>query len=160
MHFSIVERDFLRKYLPEFDWTGFDTPTKHVPLNKPVEECRVALVTTSGAYLKGKQDPFTVKNLFGDDSYRVIPNDTPVEDIGLAHPGYDTKRAAQDIDAVFPIGLLNALAERGIVGEAAPRHISFMGYIPRTGRLMEEIAPATAGLLNEDGVDLAILVPS
>jgi len=160
MDFSIVEMDFIRKFLPDFEWKGFDTPTEHVPLKKPVEECRVALVTTSGAYIKDKQEPFAVKNLLGDDSYRVIPNDTPVENISLAHPGYDTKRAAHDFDCVFPLAMLNTLKDKGAVGEAAPRHFSFMGYIARPERLVNETAPQVAKLLKEDGVDLAVLVPS
>lgn len=160
MDFSVVERDFLRKYLPDFDWMGFDTPTEHVPLKKPVEECSVALVTTSGAYIKGKQEPFAVKNLLGDDSYRIIPNDTPAGEISLAHPGYDTKRSARDLDSVFPLAMLNTLKDKGVAGEAAPRHFSFMGYIARPERLLDETAPQVARLLKEDSVDLAILVPS
>lgn len=160
MDFSIVERDFLRKYLPDFDWMGFDAPTEHTPLRKPVEECRVALVATSGAYMKGQQEPFATKNLLGDDSYRIIPNDIPVGEISLSHPGYDTKRAAHDLDCVFPLAMLNTLKGKGVVGEAAPRHFSFMGYIARPERLLNETAPQVAGLLKEDVVDLAILVPS
>ncbi|MBI5344813.1 MAG: hypothetical protein HZB83_05680 [Deltaproteobacteria bacterium] len=160
MDFSVVERDFLRKYLPDFDWTGFDAPTEHVPLKKPVEECRVALVATSGAYIKGKQEPFAVKNLLGDDSYRIISYETPAGDIALSHPGYDTKRAAHDLDCVFPLAMLNTLKDKGAVGETAPRHFSFMGYIARPERLLNETAPQVTGLLKEDRVDLVILVPS
>lgn len=160
MDFSVVERDFLRKYLPDFDWTGFDAPTEHVPLKKPVEECAVALVTTSGAYIKGKQEPFATRDLLGDDSYRVIPNDTPAGEISLAHPGYDTRRAARDLDCVFPLAMLNALKDKGVIGEAAPRHFSFMGYIPRPEKLINEAVPQIAEFLKEDRVDLAVLVPS
>jgi len=42
----------------------------------------------------------------------------------------------------------------------APRHVSFMGYIPRTEHLIAETAPEATGILADDGVDLAILVPS
>lgn len=160
MDFSIVERDFLRKFLPDFDWTGFDAPTGHVPMKKPVEECRVALVTTSGAYIKEKQEPFATRNILGDDSYRVIPNETPVLEVSLAHPGYDTRRAIKDLDCVFPLSMLNALKDKGVIGEAAPRHFSFMGYIARPERLLDETAPQVAHLLKEDSVDLAVLVPS
>jgi len=37
---------------------------------------------------------------------------------------------------------------------------SFMGYIPRTERLLWNNAPQVARMLRDDGVDLAILVPS
>lgn len=161
MSFLDIERDFIRqKILPDFEWTGFEEPTEAKPLTKPLTECRVALVTTSGAYLAASQERFDTKNRLGDDSFRIIPNGTAPEEIALAHPGYDTKRAKEDLDTVFPYQLLNRLKHEGIIGEAAPRHFSFMGYVPRPERLVWRNAPKVGRLLREDGVDLAVLVPS
>ncbi len=159
--FTVVEGEYLRsRFLSDFEWTRFDSPTDPVPLLKPVSEARVALVTTSGAYLPESQQPFDVRNPLGDDSFRVVPGDVAPEDIRLAHPGYDTRRAAQDLDCVFPLGALRDLQSRGLLGRVAPRHLSFMGYIPRTDHLLAETAPEAARILAEDEVDLAILVPS
>lgn len=159
--FAIVERDFLRaKFLPDFEWTRFDRPTEPVPLSGPVAEARVALVSTAGAYLPATQERFDTKSLLGDDGFRVIPNDVGREEIRLAHPGYDTRRAAQDLDCVFPLALLREFEAQGEIGEVAPRHLSFMGYIPKTERLLAETASQAAAILVEDGVDLAVLVPS
>ena len=90
----------------------------------------------------------------------MVPGDVVRRDVALAHPGYVTSRAAKDLDCVFPSGLLQELAARGEVGSVAPRHVSFMGYIPHTERLLPQTAPAAAQLLVEDGVDLALLVPT
>ena len=161
MSFLDVEGDYVRgKVLPDFQWTSFAEPTVATPLTKPVKECRVALVVTAGAYLTESQTRFDNRNPLGDDSYRIIPSDTPVEQIALSHPGYDTKRALTDLDTVFPFQLLGRMQENGSIGAVAPRHFSFMGYIPRTERLLWNNAPQVARMLRDDGADLAILVPS
>lgn len=161
MSFLDVEKDFVRrKVLPDFEWTRFEHATEPNQITKPIMDCKVALIVTAGAYLRESQERFDVKNPLGDDSFRIIPSDTAPEGIALAHPGYDTKRAMQDMDTVFPYKLLNRLRDEGVVGEVAPRHFSFMGYVPRPERLIWQVAPKAGRLLREDGVDLAILVPS
>lgn len=161
MDFTEIEKAFVRKkVLPDFDWTRFDQPTEPTPLKKPIEQCRVALVTTSGAYLREAQLPFATRSPSGDDSFRIIPNETPIAEIALSHPGYDTRRALQDLDCVFPLALLNRFQKLGEIGSAAPRHFSFMGFIPGTERLLAEIAPQVGFELRQDQVDLALLVPS
>ena len=161
MNFLDVEGDYIRsKVLPDFAWTGFAVPTEPSLLSKPVTDCTVALVVTAGAYLPASQPRFETKNPLGDDSYRVIPSDVSAEHVALSHPGYDTKRAMLDLDTVFPFQLLNRLRTQGEIGAVAPRHFSFMGYVPRTERLVWQHAPQVARMLREDGVDLAILVPS
>jgi D-proline reductase (dithiol) PrdB len=161
MNFLDVERDYVRRrVLPDFEWTTFDLPTEPNPLRKPLKACRVALVATAGAYLSGKQEPFSTKSKLGDDSFRVIPNETAPEEIGLAHPGYDTKRALLDLDCVFPSLLLNRLKDGGVIGEVAPRHFSFMGYVPKPEGLIWRTAPQVGRSLLQDRVDLVILVPS
>jgi D-proline reductase (dithiol) PrdB len=158
--FTEVERAYLRKFLPDFEWTRFEAPTRSAPLTKQITEARVALVSTSGAYLPGSQQPFDTRSELGDDSFRIIPGDAPREAIALAHAGYDTRRAAKDVDCVFPLGLLREFEARGELGAVAPRHMAFMGYVPRTARLLGEIAPAAAAVLAEDEVDLVVLVPT
>ena len=161
MSFLDVEGDYIRtKVLPDFSWTAFAEPTAPAPLTKPPEECTVALVVTAGAYISSSQQRFDVHNPLGDDSFRIIPSNTPVSEIALSHPGYDTRRAFGDLDTVFPCQFLNRMKENGAIGNVAPRHASFMGYIPRTERLLWYQAPQVARMLRQDGVDLAILVPS
>ncbi len=161
MSFLDVEGEFIKnKVLPDFSWTFFTEPTEPAPLVKPLQECSVALVVTAGAYLTSSQLRFDIRNPLGDDSFRIIPNDTPESEIALSHPGYDTRRAKTDLDTVFPYQLLNRMEESGEIGKVAPNHASFMGYIPRTDPLLWNQAPQVARMLREDGVDLAILVPS
>ena len=157
---DVEGRHIRAKILPDFAWTTCAAPTEPAPLRKPLGECTVALVVTAGAYLPESQPRFDVRSPLGDDSFRIIPGDTAPAQVALAHPGYDTRRARADLDTVFPFQLLNRLRAGGLVGEVAKRHVSFMGYIPRTDRLVSDRAPAVARMLADDGIDLALLVPS
>lgn len=66
MNFADIEREYIRNnILPEFEWTSFNFHTKYNPLSKPIDRCRVALVSTCGAYLKTTQRPFDKKVSMG-----------------------------------------------------------------------------------------------
>ena len=121
----------------------------------PLSERRVAIVTTAGLHLQG-QDLFE----FRDTSYRVIPGATPTNKIAMSHSSVNFDRSGfqQDINVVFPIDRLRELAEAGEIGAVADFHYSLMG----AGWEPHEIADTAhqiAGLLEEDRVNAALLVP-
>lgn len=160
MNFAEVERQWVRQRLvPSFDWVVYTTPSPVNPLREPLERCRVALIGTAGAHLAGDR-PFDIRSALGDASFRVIPGDAPIDALRLSHRGYDTRKIEQDVNCVFPLERLRELAGEGIIESVSPRHFSFMGYIPIPGPLIEETAPQVAGLLEDDRVDLALLVPA
>lgn len=155
--FAQVEYEFVRKRArPEFDWVVSEQPSPRHPLQLPLDRARIALVSTAGAHLP-EQLPFALGRE-GDPTYREIPSGT--QDLRLSHVGYDLRRAARDVDVVFPLSLLRRLAAEGVIGGVAPRAYSFMGYIPDTRPLLEETGPAVARKLIADAVDLALLVPA
>ncbi len=154
--FAQLEYDFVRRAYPSFEWAIFDAPSPRNRVEVPLEQARVALVGTAGAHLHG-QEPFSLGKR-GDPSFRELPAQT--EALELSHVGYDTRRAAHDLDVVFPLALLRRLAAEGVIGELAPRAFSFMGYIPDTGRLLRETGPAVGRKLVADAVDLVLLVPA
>lgn len=155
--FAQVEYDYVRRRIhPPFDWTTFDDPSPRQRLERPLERSRVALVATAGAHLRG-QPPFDLGR-GGDTGYRELP--AHATELGLSHSGYDTRRAAEDPDVVFPLSLLRRLAGEGAIGEVAPCAFSFMGYIPEPEALLRETGPEVARKLLEDAVDLVLLVPS
>ena len=157
--FAEVERDFVRdKILPDFEFEWFDQPSRVNPLRIPVDRAIVAVVTTAGAYVKGQQAPFALGKE-GDASFREISADITLNQLGLSHVGYDTKRALQDPNVVFPLDRLRELKETDKVGEIAPRHFSFMGYSPRVHPLADN-AREVARRLASDQVDLVLLVPA
>ncbi len=123
---------------------------------KPLSESRLALVTTGGVHLPD-QARFDIDDPAGDCSYREIP--TGAAELTWTHAYYRPDEDT-DLDAVFPLWTLRALADEGVVGELGPRHFSFMGAIHDPTPLVEETAPEVAGKLVEDGVDAVLLTPS
>ena len=129
---------------------AFTTPTK------PLTEATVALVSAGGVHLKD-QEPFDMENRLGDPSFRLIPNDTPIDDLRFTHDHYDHTNADRDPNCMFPLDVLRGLVREGLVGAAAPTHVGFTGWIAKTDVLIKESAPRVAERLREDGVDAAIL---
>jgi D-proline reductase (dithiol) PrdB len=123
---------------------------------KPLQESRLALVTTGGVHLPG-QARFDIDDAAGDCSYREIP--TNATDLTWTHAYYRPDEGS-DLDAVFPLLTLRGLVEDELVGGLGPRHYSFMGAIHDPTPLVEETAPEVAGKLVEDGVDAVLLTPS
>jgi len=134
------------------------------PLTKPLRECTVALVSTAGI-ARNDDQPFDQEGerrdpWWGDPSFRVIPLGTTERDVRLYHMHIDPRFGEADLDVVLPMRRLVELAREGIVGRAAPRHYSMMGYILEPTVLVEETAPAIAERMRLDAVDLAGLVPA
>lgn len=125
-------------------------------LEKPLKECRLALVTTGGVHLP-EQPRFDIDDPSGDCSYRGIPNDAYA--LTWTHAYYASDHGT-DLDSVFPLWTLRGLVAEGAVGELNHRHFSFMGAIHDPGPLVEETAPEAARKLAEDGVDAVLLTPS
>ncbi len=134
------------------------------PLAKPLNQCTVALVSTAGIacnddrpfdQARERRDPW-----WGDPSYRVIPLDTTESDVRIYHLHIDPRFGQADLDVVLPMRRLTELAHQGLVGQAAARHYSIMGYILEPEVLVNETAPAIAARMRADGVDAAALVPA
>ena len=65
----------------------------------------------------------------------------------------------QDPNLAFPLDRMRELTEHSRIGSLNRRHLSFMGSITASGRLIQQTAPAAAQMLVEDAVDVALLVP-
>jgi D-proline reductase (dithiol) PrdB len=129
-------------------------------LNKRLREARAAVITTA-AFFKPDQPPFDVSMRGGDYSYRVLPLDTALNTLRIAHrsDAFDSRGIASDKNLALPLDRLKALAAEGIIGSVAPRHFSFMGSISAPGRLIDRTAPEVARMLVEDAVDAVLLTP-
>jgi D-proline reductase (dithiol) PrdB len=153
--FSLAVRLFLKAY----PWRRIE-PMPWAPLRKPLNECRIALVSSAGFVLPD-QDGFDESVRGGDVTFRKIPSDTPVHELRDTHrsESFDHAGLEQDPNLAFPIDRIRELAEAGRIGSVNRRHLSFMGSITAPGRLVKQTAPEAAGWLVEDQVDLALLVP-
>ena len=152
--FSLSVRMFLKAYR----WRRID-PVPFTRLAKPLAECRVALVSSAGLVLPEQPTFDEVRG--GDTSLREIPADTDLSRLIDAQrsDSYDHAGVAADPNLALPIERLRELAERGRIGSANHRHLSFMGSITAPGRLVKRSAPEAARMLVADGVDVALLVP-
>ena len=153
--FSLSVRTFLRAY----PWRRID-PVPWAPLEKPLTECRLALVSSAGFVLRDQQ-PFDESVRGGDVTFRNIPNGTDVSDLVDAHrsEAFDHTGLSRDPNVAFPLDRARELAESGRVGSLARTHLSFMGSITAPGRLVRDTAPKVARALVDDSVDVALLVP-
>ena len=138
------------------------------PLAKPIEQCRFALVSTGGLYVKGKDPPFDMERErrepnWGDPTYRVIPRDVRQEEIDATHLHVNTAGMLEDINVALPIHRFLELEERGEIGSLAASHYSFMGFqgFPgETAPWRDQYGPEVVRRMKEEEVDAALLAPA
>jgi len=110
-------------------------------LRKPLEDCTVALVTTSGVHHRD-QPAFDMRDPDGDPSFRELDLERPPGTLTITHDYYDHRDADRDVNIVLPLERMRELAARGEVAALARRAWSFMGHI--TGRHLETLKARTA----------------
>src|SRR5437870_2037190 len=124
------------------------------PLQRPLREATVALVTTSGVHLRDDR-PF---NLASEPTFRVIPRTAEAGDLAISHQAYDRTDALRDINLVFPLPRLRELEAEHVIGRLAEDNYGF-GLMGSAKKLMPSIKEV-ARRISESGVDLALLVPA
>jgi D-proline reductase (dithiol) PrdB len=126
-------------------------------LRRPLPEATLAIVTSAGIHHRGDR-PFGRE----DPSYRVIPAETPASDLLQSHSSlaFDKIAFSRDVNVVFPVDRIAEFVAEGRIGRVGPRHYSVMGALPDVTRVRDETAPALAGRLVDDGVDVVLLTPT
>ncbi len=126
-------------------------------LAKPLAVCRLAIVTTAGLHRRGDR-------LFGpgDQTYRVIPSDTPTVDIVQSHTslGFDRTAIMRELNISFPIDRVRELVARGELEGLAPNFYSFMGAQRDAVRIDRETGPEVGRRLRDEGADVALITPT
>ena len=124
-------------------------------LDKPLNECRVAIVTTAGLRPRGD-----VK-LWLDGTFTVLP--AADRDLQLSHfsPNFDRAGLTADLNVAYPADRLDELATAGVIGSVATNHLSFMGaqMTAALSTIIQDTGPAAAQALLDDGVDVVLLTP-
>ena len=138
-------------------------PIPWAPMRKPLREARVALISSAAVRRTGDQ-PFDEEGerddpWWGDPSYRVIPRGTRGDEVRLQHLHIERSYGESDLDCVLPLTRLEELAEAGLIGEPAPSHYSFMGYLLRPEEFLRTSVPAIIERLKAEAVDAVLLVP-
>lgn len=154
---SLTVRLFLKGY--PFSRYAID-PVPCAKLAKPLEQARVALVTTAGLHTPAQPD-FDYSNKLGDTSFREIPNTIETGTLVESHRSnaFDHRGLESDKNLAFPLDRFRELQTLGIIGELNHRHFSFMGSIVGPRPLIEESTPQVARMLGDDRVDAVFLTP-
>ena len=138
-------------------------PIPWTPMRKPLGEARVALISSAAVRLtsdrpfdeeREREDPW-----WGDPSYRVIPRGAKSDETCLQHLHIERSYGESDLDCVLPLTRLEELAEAGVIGEPAPSHYSFMGYLLRPRQFLGTSVPAIIERMRAEAVDAVLLVP-
>jgi len=148
---------FSAQGFPPYEWTLNET-APFTPFQGNLEECRVALLSKGGLYVKGKQPSFDPDE--NDLSFREISKDVDVTELAISHNNYDHTDADMDVNCIFPIERLRELENEGYIGELAPTNYTIMGRIFRRTALQNEMAPEILRRLKEDKVSAFFLVPA
>ena len=153
---SVWKLDPLSRFFMKFYWGARYKASPHTPLRVPLNECRVALITTAGFLLEG-QNPFEKR----DCSYREIPNSIQTQALINGHKSaaYDERGLETDPNLAFPIDRFRELETESKIGSLNDRHFSFMGSITKPRPLIKQFAPEVAQALKTDGVDVVFLTP-
>ena len=106
----------------------------YTPLKRDLKECRIALVSTSGAYVEGMQR-FSDNDL----SFRLIPSDTDTKKIRFVPGHFDTSKGAEDPNIMFPLDRLRELISKGEIASLTESHIS-MGLTTELRKLKEVVS--------------------
>ena len=121
-------------------------------LTKPIDQCRIALVTTGGIYTDG-QDAFEPAD---DVSYREIKKGTPQSAIHVSHRGYDISGPQEDVNCVLPLHRFDEFEQEGVIGSLAETAYSFMGLI-RDATILKDSSEEVAKKLKANDIDAVLL---
>ena len=148
-------------YDEPYRWAHFaDVP--FAALGKPLNECRIGLVTTAALYdpARGDQGPGAAYNAAAK-FHRAYAHATEGDpDVRISHVTYDrTHTSAEDPNSWFPLAQLKRAAADRQIGNVAPR---FYGApTTRSQRTtLEQDAPDILAFMRADKVDAAVLVPN
>jgi len=142
------------------------------PLPKPLSECRLTLLTSSGHFVEGDDPmPFGVESMTqAEAEARIgeflkeaptlssIPVDVDPDRLRVRHGGYPVASMTADHQVGLPLGHLAELATEGSIGALNPMAYSFVGAASQV-RMKRQVADAWAEQLKADGSDVVLLVP-
>jgi D-proline reductase (dithiol) PrdB len=136
------------------------------PLQTPLPEARLALLTTAGVYLSGTQESFDLEGerrnpTWGDPGYRVIPRGAQQAQMDFAHLHINTRDHHQDFNIALPLDRFAELESEGRIGRLADDHYSVMGFQSDDGAAWkQETLPEITRRMKAAEVDALVLAPA
>jgi hypothetical protein len=163
------QSDFHQGWLAHYQRTGkpnweiYNRPqNSQAPSGPGIElaKSRLALISSAGAYLAQSEERFDDEDDLGDYTIRRFPSTTPFEALAYAHTHYDHAAVNEDPQVLLPLRHLEDMVKEGLIGELALSVISFCGYQPDIGRVVNETIPAIVEMAKAEEIDAALLVPA
>ena len=128
-------------------------------LEKPLSECRLSFVSTSGVQPKTSL-PFDTVHPVGDYTFRRVPSDSRTEDLEIHQLKYPTSGAREDLNVIFPIERLQEFVQEGVIGGLTENFYTFIGYNMDPERLQNTLAKNLAAAIAEEKQDAVIAAPA
>lgn len=159
--YRFLPRSFRPLYEGRGAFPGEEEPV-FAPFTKRLADARIALLSSAGLYMDREQPPFDLDREranpeWGDPSWRPIDAGS----LRVAHLHINDADLLADPEVALPRQGLDRLVASGVVGAAAPNHISVMGYQDRSLRdWREKTAPQIVERLRRDEVDGLVLAPA
>jgi D-proline reductase (dithiol) PrdB len=150
--------------MKNYPYLHYDT-CPFTPLDKKLQQCRVALVTTGGFFIEGEQEPYDMEReksdpSWGDPTYRVIPRDIERGKLKIAHRHYNKCGVRKDINVILPLDRLEEFEREGEIASLAKNNYSFQGNIPNVKDLILKFGVEVALRLKMDKVDIVFMTPA
>ena len=158
-----VRREVLGIPGAEPDWSLYEGPrNRTAPSGRAVRlsESRLILVSSAGASLRSRNEPFDAVNVLGDPTLRLIPTTVPLSDVRFDHTHYDHLAVSGDPQVQLPLRHLEEMAAEGLIGGLAENFVSFSGYQPDVRAVADLVAPGVLEAAREEKADAALLVPA
>ncbi|MGI9606868.1 MAG: glycine/sarcosine/betaine reductase selenoprotein B family protein [Acidimicrobiales bacterium] len=141
-------------------------------MTKPLAECRLLLLTSSGHFVDGDDpEPLGVKDMSQEEAearitefVKVEPNlsripiDTPPDRLRVLHGGYPVQTSIADNQVVLPLEHLRTLTSEGVIGDLVEDAYSFVGAAAQ-GAMRSKTGPAWAEMAKDLDADAVLLVP-
>jgi D-proline reductase (dithiol) PrdB len=139
-------------YTEPYAWAHFDD-VPFTPLQKPLSECRVGLVTTADR----PRAVDTIEILLSKRGPYTGVSDPPPRQLYTDHLFWDKKAThTEDIDSYLPVNRLAEFAATGRIGAASPRFYGVpTDYSQRN--TVEHAAPQILQWCREDKLDAVLL---
>ena len=143
---------------------GFSQAIPFHKLTVPLNEARVALITSAGISLKS-DPPFDMERekrepTWGDPSYRKIPRVTTGADIDVNHLHINGDYIKADINVILPLGRMEEFEQEGVIGELAETAYSFYGFQWQSDAFLEKAIRPMGEKMASEKVDAVLLTPA
>ena len=128
-------------------------------LSKPLNESRLAFVSTSGVQPHGTM-PFDTVHPIGDYTFRRVPSDLKPTDLEIHQLKYPTVDAKRDLNVIFPIERLQEFAAEKTIGGLTENFFSFIGYNMNPEMLEQTLAENIADAVEAEKPDAVLMSPA